>query len=201
MPLIVFEGIDGSGTTGHSKRLHESWDRSTVWTCLPTTGPFGKIVRQVFEGKLEGLEGLPNWRTMVHLFQADQEHHLVQLNEWLKQGLWVISDRYWLSRMTYQVVSATEEGADPFQVEDLIERLNAHLPMPDATLVLDVSVDEGLRRKNKEPDHYEKKDFLEKVRARYLAVRGQNIVHITTENRTQEQTQNEIRKVLLELGL
>jgi dTMP kinase len=204
MPLIVIEGIDGSGTTMHSKLLQKSFEeegRKSVWTCLPSTGPFGQIVRQVFEGNLEGIKNLPNWRVMVCLFQADQEHHLVQLNEWLKDGLWVVSDRYWLSRMTYQVVSATEAGADPFQVEELIEGLNRHLPLPDATIVLDVTVEEGLRRKNKEPDHFEKKDFLEQVRRRYLDVRGPNIVNISTQHKTPDQTQQEIREALMELGL
>ena len=181
MPLIVFEGIDGSGTTHHSKKLADSI-KNSVWTCFPSTGPFGTLVRNVFEGKMApGVT--PSWRMMLGLFQADMNERLGWLQKMLESGTVVVSDRYWLSQWAYQVVSAMEQAEppeDPMRVgghwlEGYIVKMNENLPEPDLTFILDVPVEEGLKRKGKkELDHFEKQDFLDKVRSRYLSISGGN---------------------------
>lgn len=200
MPLIVFEGIDGSGTTTQSKRTAEFFEeagRSVQWTCEPTDGPIGKLVREYFTG---AHGKLPSWRTMYHLFQADREQHAERVGGWLAEGKYVVSDRYWLSSLTYQVVSAMRAGADERNVEDLIQRNCEHLPLPDVTIVLDVEVEEGLKRVGKEPDLYEKSDFLETVRARYLAVMGKQVRHVDTTGKTKDEVFKEIDEHLSSSG-
>ena len=216
MPFIIFEGIDGSGTTTQSKRLVEKLSdvgRDTLWTCEPTTGFVGKFVREVFEKKHGPW---PSWRVMLHLFQADREMHYQVIRKWLKEhpggptvemskmrGGFVVSDRSWLSSMAYQVTSAVEadEGDDEDEVGELIERLNEHAPVADMTFILDVPVKEALVRLGKtDPDHYEQADFLEEVRKHYLDIDGRGVRRIDTSGRTVDEVAEEIDKKMREAG-
>lgn len=209
MPLIVFEGIDGSGTTTHAHKLYDrirgeepptpESERRVRLTSQPTKSPIGQFVRNIFEG-VHGPE-LPSWKQMVYLFQADREGHAIRLKEWLDQGTIVISDRYWMSAMTYQVASAVQAGENQFQVADWISRLNEEMPQPAVTFLLDVSVEEALRRKEKSADLYQKGDFLEQVRQLYLQMKAERIEVIDTEFLDVEETQQHIVTVLGTLGI
>ena len=201
MPYVVFEGIDGSGTTTQSKRVVKSFKErglSAQWTCEPTGGPIGTLVRDFFEGRLGRL---PSWRTMFHLFQADREQHYVRIQEWLEDNCFVVSDRSWFSSLVYQVTSAEEAGEKVRRVTDLIEECNEHAPQPDVTILLDVPVDEALKRLNKNPDHYEKKEFLEMVRNRYLEIIGKPpIRRVYTSGKTIDETFELVDKELRQAG-
>src|SRR5690606_1863349 len=122
-PLIVFEGLDGAGTTSHSqalvRRLRPKY--SVSWTCEPTRGPVGLFVRELFEGK-HG-DRLPSWEAMTLLFQADRAMHRQYLEEELSRQI-VVCDRYWLSGMAYQTASAVEQGEKRDEVLDFILSLN-----------------------------------------------------------------------------
>lgn len=208
MPLIVFEGIDGSGTTTHAHKLYGrirgeapalKSEHLVRLTSQPTTSAIGTFVRQIFEGTY-GSE-LPFWKQMVYLFQADREGHAIHLKKWLDQGTTVISDRYWMSAMAYQVASAVQAGENQFQVADWISRLNEEMPQPSVTFLLDVSVEEALRRQEKSADLYQKGDFLEQVRQLYLQMKAKRIEVIDTESLNVEETQQHIVKVLGTLGI
>lgn len=192
MPFIVLEGIDGSGTTSQSiALLHRMVDKGfhVTRTCQPTHGPFGLMVRSVFERKFEGIDQLPNWRIMTHLFQADREHHRERLNKWLAEGRWVISDRYWMSGMTYQVYSAIQDGVIMSVASDWISSMNSHMPVPDVTIVLGVDVEVGLARKGrKELDSFEKMEYLHGVKSLYDQIQGKNVYHIDTTSKSFEET-------------
>ena len=182
--LIVFEGIDGAGTTTHSKRLVERLNDTGIpakWTSQPRgDSPTGRYIREVFEGKHGPL---PPWQEMAMLFQADREGSYLQIQKWLDEGLIVVSDRYWHSGVAYQGVSA---GADQQVAEELIRSLNEKKICPDLLGVLDVPVAVGLSRKNKAPDLFEKGDFLERVRASYH--RHWAPFLLSTENSTTSET-------------
>lgn len=197
MPLIVFEGIDGSGTTTISKRVAENYTklgRETIWTCEPTTDIAGKLFREIFEGKHGEL---PSWRAMMHLIQADREMHVERIKGALTKGQFVICDRYWLSTLVYQSVSAdTEKDV----AQKLITTLNVHIPQPDVTLILDVEVEEAQRRRNRPADLFEKNEFLKKVREAYLEVRGMQVRRIYTTGKDEEAVYQEVEQQLKESG-
>lgn len=219
MPLVVIEGIDGAGTTTQADLLAHTYRvadldaqitthnsaarkyRDVLCSCSPSNGPFGKIVRSVFEKRLEGVSELPNWRTMFYLFQADLEYQQAGIKNAIENGSLYILDRYWLSSMTYQVAQAMAEGESKEEASYLIREVNELSVVPDATIILDVSVEEGLRRKKKSPDFFEKQEFLEKVRQLYLEVRGAGVRHVSTENKTAEESHEEIHGILLEMGI
>lgn len=201
MPLIVFEGIDGSGTTTHATSLYADLRtaKPVVLTSQPTKGPIGKFVRSIFEGKVQA--ELPSWKQMLYLFQADREGHAKQLREWLEEGNLVICDRYWMSSLTYQVASAEQEGANGMQVADWIARLNEDMPQPAVTFVLDVSVPEALRRKGESGDLFQKQEILERVRELYQQVDAERIVRLDTEKLSIGETEQAIERTLDEYGL
>jgi dTMP kinase len=78
------------------------------------------------------------------LFAADRADHLARTVEpALARGQTVVSDRYDLSSMAYQ--SATSgQGED---VLEWIRQLNSRALRPDLTLVIDVSAETALRRR------------------------------------------------------
>lgn len=198
MPLIVFEGIDGSGKTSQAQalasRLVEEKHRVFL-TSQPTKGPIGTLVRQIFE--LQVVPELPTWRTMMHLFQADAEMHQVQIRKELEEGKVVICDRYWFSMLAYQTVSAVRAGEPRQEVMSQIEQMNRHMVTPKVTFIFDVSVDKAMERIQK--DGYAKRDFLVEVKRIYDQAEpstGNTIIRLDTEKYSYEKT----KQVVYEVG-
>lgn len=140
--FIVVEGIDGCGSTTHAKLLEKSLKRrglEVVLTCEPSTGPIGSLIRQVLQRRLfvADATGPRNfaWSTMALLFAADRMDHLdATVAPALRSGAVVISDRYDLSSLAYQSVTA-HNGRDAIP---WIRELNAQALRPDLTVVIDV---------------------------------------------------------------
>ena len=132
--LIVFEGIDGAGTTTQA-RLLARWltraGRTVHSTAQPSTGPLGRLLRQALSCTIVGREGqrlCPE--SIALLFAADRFDHLrTEIEPRLSAGTDVICDRYDHSSLAYQ---GTEN--DPRWVSEL----NAAARRPDLILFLDV---------------------------------------------------------------
>ncbi len=154
--LIVFEGIDGSGKTTHSKKLYlklRELGYRSEWTTEPTEGPIGNIIRKSLEGELE-LDA----RILALLFAADRVYHNELMDPLLKEGKIVISDRYVLSSLAYQ-------GSElPI---DWIYSLNRWVKMPDFVIYLDLEPEIAIKRL-KSKEKYHSVDRLRKIRETYL---------------------------------
>jgi dTMP kinase len=140
--FIVIEGIDGSGTTTQSQRLVAELQQSGLdarWTCEPSSGAVGKLIRAALEKRLVAADGVTpqslDWGTLALLFAADRLDHVRGFVEpALREGAIVVSDRYTLSSLVYQSVTAPEgDRALPW-----ISALNQRALSPHLTLVLDV---------------------------------------------------------------
>lgn len=150
--FVVLEGIDGCGSTTHAKLLAKaikSRGPEVVLTCEPSTGPIGGLIRQVLQRRLfvPDATGPRNfdWSTMALLFAADRMDHLDStVAPALRGGQVVISDRYDLSSLAYQSVTA-HSGPESIP---WIRELNAQALRPDITIVIDVpaEVAEARRR-------------------------------------------------------
>jgi len=140
--FIVIEGIDGSGSTTHSKLLAKALRQRGIRvaeTCEPSGGPIGGMIRQVLQRRLFVADAAgPRafaWSTMALLFAADRMDHLDStVVPALRDGAVVISDRYDLSSLAYQ--SATAPTGE--KVVSWIRELNARAIRPDLTIVIDV---------------------------------------------------------------
>ena len=112
--FVVVEGIDGSGSTTHTKLLGKALRQrglKVVETCEPSAGPIGALIRQVLQRRLFVADASgPRefaWSTMALLFAADRMDHLDStVVPALREGAVVLSDRYDLSSLAYQSVTA-----------------------------------------------------------------------------------------------
>jgi dTMP kinase len=149
--FIVLEGIDGSGSTTHTKLLGKALRQrglKVVETCEPSPGPVGALIRQVLSRRLFVADATgPRsfaWSTMALLFAADRMDHLDStIVPALRDGAVVLSDRYDLSSLAYQ--SVTAPGGE--KVVPWIRELNAAALRPDLTVVIDVPVEVAEERR------------------------------------------------------
>jgi dTMP kinase len=147
--FVVFEGIDGSGTTTQIHRYAarlKGQKRMVHVTREPSSGPVGNMLRLALSHRLV-LPSTFEAQTMALLFAADRLDHLAaEVEPLLRDGAVVLSDRYDLSSLAYQ--SASAANTDPATTIAWIRDLNKHARRPDVTVVLDVSpeVAEARRR-------------------------------------------------------
>lgn len=162
--FIVFEGIDGSGTTTQIrmlKKILETRNISSVVTCEPTNLTIGKILRQLLSGKFYSQKFFRQ-QIIAQLFAADRLIHWGEIIEpALKQGKWVLCDRYKYSSFAYQSL---------FCNQDWVESINGFAPDPDLVLFFDIQSDIALKRvtqRGKPLEIYEKSEIQQKVNNNY----------------------------------
>jgi len=167
--FIVFEGIDGSGTTTQCK-LTAEWLRGraipVVETFEPTDGIIGKVIRQALSCKMPGCEGeelAPELFAL--LFAADRMDHVNgKVVPALERGEWVLSDRCYLSSFAYQSVDCDL---------DWVRAVNKHVRRADLTLLLDLDAETAFNRFAGERANHEVFETVDKmaaVRESYLTI-------------------------------
>jgi len=167
--FITLEGPEGSGKTSHIPPLVD-YLRDKGHIVFPTREPggtsIGEQIREVIHD-LKNVEMHP--RTETLLYQAARAQIVEQVfKPRLQAGEVVISDRYYDSTIAYQGYGHQQ---DLEQVRAVVKYATGGL-VPDLTVLLDVDVEEGLRRKKKDNewnrlDAYTV-DFHQRVRAGYL---------------------------------
>lgn len=151
--FIVIEGTDGSGTTTQCELIVAALEQRGLKACRtrePTDGPIGRLLRQALEHRLEREPGVAtelDWSTLALLFAADRTDHVVsEIMPTLDNGTWVISDRYDLSSLIYQSLTAPDADVALRWVREL----NTQALRPDLVVVLDVDADVAeLRRQQR----------------------------------------------------
>ncbi len=182
--LIVFEGIDGAGTTtqveAYARHLRER-RRAVHVTREPSTGPIGSFIRQALSGRVT-LPSAHQAQIMALLFAADRLDHVAsEIDPYLRDGGIVLCDRYDLSSLAYQTATA----ADPAAMEGWVRTLNRHARRPDATVILHVPAEVAeQRRKHRSgaPELYEVSELQVRLAALYRdadrLVPGDHLVHL-----------------------
>lgn len=149
--FIVLEGVDGAGTTTHTRLLASTLgDRGLPirTTREPSDGPIGVQIRQFLTGRLvvPGLQGPrpPSWTTMALLFAADRMDHVEStILPNLNDGVTVLSDRYYHSSVAYQSIT----GGGDAETVAWVKSINQHARRPDLTIVLDVTPEVSAKRR------------------------------------------------------
>lgn len=162
--FIVFEGLDGAGTTTQMKILGDifsSKGKKVFLTHEPTDNPIGKVVRACLQKKFTTTAS-----SLALLYSSDRDDHLYNpeygIEKKLSEGFVVISDRYFYSSLAYQAVEC------PY---DFIENINSRFRDADIIIFIDTPVDECMERiekRGEEKELFEKKEYLMKVRENYL---------------------------------
>lgn len=170
MHFIAFEGLDGSGKSTLINGLKAEFERRGQ-TCVvsrePGGTPMGSIIRDVL---LKVGEGHPVARAEALLYQADRAQHVETLiRPSLAKGSWVLSDRFAASSLAFQA------GGRSISADEIrwLNQFSTGGLQPDLYVLLDLSVEESLRRmagRPQEADRFEResKDFHQRVRDAYL---------------------------------
>ena len=168
--FITLEGPEGSGKTSHIKPLADwltAQGRKVFVTREPGGTDIGEQIRAVIHD-LGNTAMHPRAETL--LYQAARAQIVEQvIRPRLAAGEIVLCDRYFDSTIAYQGYGH-QQSLD--QVRALVYYATGGL-MPDLTLLLDVDVESGLRRKQKNGDEWNRLDaytleFHQRVRAGYL---------------------------------
>ena len=160
--FIVFEGIDGAGTSTQIKKLIERDTTRFVPTAEPTSNETGKFLRRMLGGEFTVDE-----KTNAYLFAADRCEHIFGkggVQELCESGKIVVSDRYFFSSMAYQSVSCGEE---------LPKLLNSPFPLPEYLFYFVINPEISLGRVNARGEHkeiYETIEKQKKIAAQYEKV-------------------------------
>jgi dTMP kinase len=188
--FIVLEGVDGCGSTTQTRQLVAALGasgRAARATCEPSDGPLGTLIRAALERRLTASDGKTpkrlDWATLALLFAADRLDHVASVVEpALAEGAAVVSDRYTLSSIVYQ--SVTAPGVD--DAVQWISSLNRVAIRPDLTLVLDVPVELAAERRRARGGPEELFDALslqERLAAAYAQAEqlspAERIVHVS----------------------
>jgi dTMP kinase len=173
--FIVFEGLDGAGTTTQARLLADHLQKQgrTVYLAhQPSEGPAGLLIRQILAGRAatpqaDGKLGLVDERVMALLFAADRLDHLTsQIEPRLARGEDVILDRYTLSSLAYQGATVSHE---------YILAANRFARRPDLTLFLYVPAGIALdrvRQRGARLERYETAALLQAIEREYSRLVG-----------------------------
>ena len=168
--FITLEGPEGSGKTSHLPPLVQ-YLREKGYSVFPTREPggtsIGEQIREVIHN-LKNVEMHP--RTETLLYQAARAQIVEEVfKPRLAAGEIVISDRYYDSTIAYQGYGHQQ---DLNQVRTLVQYATGGL-VPDLTILLDVDIETGLKRKTQNGSEWNRLDaytveFHQRVRQGYL---------------------------------
>jgi len=199
--FITLEGPEGSGKTSHIPYLAE-YLREKGHIVFPTREPGGTSISEQIRDILHDLKNAEmHPRTETLLYQAARAQIVEQvIKPRLDDGVIVISDRYYDSTIAYQGYGHQQ---DLEQVRALVRYATGGL-VPDLTVLLDLDVEVGLKRKRK-GDEWNRMDaytveFHRRVRAGYLEMVKEEPKRWVVVNADQkwDDVQEELRKVILE---
>jgi len=168
--FITLEGPEGSGKTSHIPYLVE-YLREKNYTVFPTREPGGTSISEQIREILHDLKNAEmHPRTETLLYQAARAQIVEQvIRPRLDAGEIVLSDRYYDSTIAYQGYGH-QQNLD--EVRALVKYATGGLS-PDLTILLDLDVEVGLKRKTQNGMEWNRLDaytveFHQRVRKGYL---------------------------------
>jgi dTMP kinase len=156
--FIVFEGLDGAGTTTQSKLLN-SKIAGSFFTKEPTDGKIGLLIREILQKKMNYTK-----ETLALLFVADRYEHLhgnQGIIQRSKDGEIIICDRYLFSSLAYQSLDIDF---------DRILELNHLFPIPEILFFINTPINECQKRihtRGENEELFEKFPLQEKILDNY----------------------------------
>jgi dTMP kinase len=164
--FITLEGIDGAGKSTHLNWLAEhlrSQGNNVLVTREPGGTPLSEALRELLLHQAMHLE-----TEALLMFAARREHLDKVIIPALREGTWVISDRFTDASFAYQ---GGGRGLEESKLKTLEQWVQQDF-QPDLTLLFDVPLEVSRQRlsANASLDRFEqeKQDFFQRVRDTYL---------------------------------
>ncbi len=202
--FITFEGIEGAGKSTQAKKLYEflkSKDHKVLLTREPGGTKTGKKIREILLTPTD--EIFPPFAELF-LYEADRSFHIENvIKPNINSGFIVICDRFIDSTLAYQGYA---RGLDIKIVKQLNNLATGGLK-PDITFLIDIPVEEGLKRiKEKRGfDRIEQEDleFHKRLREGFLHIAKEEKDRVVILNglKSEKQIFNQILKVLKEKSI
>ena len=173
--FISIEGIEGVGKSTQMALVVDLLQQRGI-EVVQTREPGGTALAEQIRGLLlaHGEETVRPITELLLMFAARAQNVANVIEPALESGKWVVCDRFSDASRAYQ---GGGRGLPSQVIEALAVQVHPGLE-PDLTLLLDAPVDIGKQRAGErgESDRIEteKREFFQRVRARYLELAGQN---------------------------
>ncbi|MES9964320.1 MAG: dTMP kinase [Candidatus Sedimenticola sp. 20ELBAFRAG] len=169
--FITVEGGEGAGKSTNLAYIQQLLEESGVevlFTREPGGTELGEEVRDLLLGHKH--TGMGEDTELLLMFGARAEHLKGKILPALEKGQWVLCDRFTDASYAYQ---GGGRGISWERISALESWVQGEL-RPDLTLLLDLPVDQGLKRagERSEPDRFESEaqHFFDRVRSAYLRI-------------------------------
>jgi dTMP kinase len=168
--FITLEGIEGAGKSSVARLIKAMLEHAGVTVTLtrePGGTPLAERIRHIALERTE--ESLPALGETLLMFASRAVHVENLIRPALARGEWVVCDRFTDATRAYQ---GSGRGVDLALIDALARAVHADVT-PDCTILLDLPVEEGLRRARAragvDADRFEAETlaFHERVRAGY----------------------------------
>lgn len=144
MPFIVLEGLDGAGkSTQLNKLISCIADRGAQYEYLHfprfDAPVYGDLIARFLRGEFGAANQVSPWLVAL-LFAGDRAEAADTMREWLRQGKFILTDRFVYSNIAYQCAKVADD-VERKKLADWIfdlEYNHNQLPRPDISLFLDV---------------------------------------------------------------
>ena len=199
--FITLEGPEGSGKTSHLQPLAE-WLAGKGYRVHTAREPGGTSISEQIRAVIHDLKNTemhPHTETL--LYQAARAQIVEQvIRPKLAKGYIVLCDRYADSTLAYQGYGHQQNLEE---VRALIRYATGGL-VPDLTILLDVDVEVGLKRKTKNDTEWNRLDaydleFHQRVQAGYLEMAKQEPGRwvVVDAGKEWEKVQKQLRRTIL----
>jgi len=199
--FITLEGPEGSGKSSHITPLADAI-RQAGYAVVITREPGGTPIGDEIRDTLLNLKNIAmHPTTEILLFQASRAQHVHELIlPSIRAGKVVLCDRFADSTMAYQGYG---HQTDLEQLAQIIRFATGGL-QPDLTLLLDVDIEIGLKRRSSDQESWNRLDakekaFHQRVRQGYLKMSASQPERwaIVDASQSMEQVQQTLIRVVL----
>lgn len=166
--FIVLDGVDGAGKGVQAKKLHNYlFDKDKKNHVLLTREPYySEYYEEIRKILKESKNPRDNAERLAELFVADRKEHVEVLERDLKNGIYVVCDRYKYSTLAYQQTQGV--------LLDKLIKMHDGVLVPDLVLIVDVPAEVAMKRVAEDSGREYKEVFddlvfQEQLRKNYLA--------------------------------
>lgn len=197
--FITIEGTEGVGKTTNITFIKQWLDDHQIThisTREPGGTPFAEAIRELLLSPRD--ESVDENCELLLMFAARAQHIAQVIEPALARGDWVLCDRFTDATYAYQ---GGGRGIDQRKIAQLENLVQGDL-RPNLTIILDISVGEGLARARARGDmdrfEQERQHFFENVRATYLdrAAQAQGRYRVVDASQSLEQVTAAVADVL-----
>ena len=201
--LITFEGGEGCGKSSQIKLFTKFLEENKIDYVLsrePGGAEFGEMIRKILLFSKNNIDA----KTEFLLFSSSRADHIRNIvKPALREGKVVVLDRFYDSSFVYQGYAGSLDLKDIKLITDFaIDGC-----VPDLTILLDISYEDGFARKSQDEnlknlDRIERKgkEYHDKVRKGYLelAKNEPERIKVIDATKSREEISNEIKNIFLE---